>query len=177
MRAREQVTRVYREAWRRVWLDDDPQESVHALCYVVDRGHGQYAGRLSLTEQLHYARQGHGRSGACRDYVLATVKELRTLGIRDADLQTLAEQLKGSHRSTLLLEPIRLKLPNWLSRSVFHFRAAFRDQARRRAFNVILQPLEKLILAEPRRNRIENLHHHRSGKAAAATGAARTGRS
>ncbi|MFY9602227.1 MAG: gamma-glutamylcyclotransferase, partial [Pseudolabrys sp.] len=44
-------------------------------------------------------RQGHGRSGACRDYVLATVKELRTLGIRDVDLHMLAEQLRGSHRS------------------------------------------------------------------------------
>ncbi len=100
LRAREQVTRVYREAWRRVWLDDDPQASVHALCYVVDRGHRQYAGRLSVTEQLHFARQGHGRSGACRDYVLAAVKELRTLGIRDAELHILAEQLKGIHQSS-----------------------------------------------------------------------------
>jgi cation transport protein ChaC len=99
LRAREQVTRVYLEAWRRVWLDDDPQESVHALCYVVDRGHRQYAGRLSLAEQLHYARQGHGRSGACRDYVLAAVKELQSLGIRDADLHMLADQLKGIHET------------------------------------------------------------------------------
>ncbi|MGB6997432.1 MAG: gamma-glutamylcyclotransferase, partial [Pseudolabrys sp.] len=66
-------------------------------------GHGQYAGRLSLTEQLHYARQGHGRSGACRNYVLATVKEMQRLGIRDTDLQTLATQLKGSHGSTMPL--------------------------------------------------------------------------
>ena len=99
LRAREQVTQVYREAWRRVWLDDQPQESVHALCYVVDRGHRQYAGRLSLAEQLHYARQGHGRSGACRDYVLAAVKELQTLGIRDVALHVLAEKLKGVHET------------------------------------------------------------------------------
>ena len=99
LRAREQVTRVYREAWRRVWLDDDPQQGVHALCYVVDRGHRQYAGQLSLAEQLHYVRQGHGRSGACRDYVLAAVKELQVLQIRDAELQLLAEQLKGPHES------------------------------------------------------------------------------
>jgi cation transport protein ChaC len=99
LRAREQVTRVYREAWRRVWLDDNAQESVHALCYVVDRGHRQYAGRLNLAEQLHYARQGHGRSGACRDYVLAAVKELQALGIRDVDLHLLANQLKGLHQS------------------------------------------------------------------------------
>ena len=99
LRAREQVTMVYREAWRRVWLDDDPQQSVHALCYMVDRGHRQYAGRLTLAEQLHYVRQGHGRSGACRDYVLAAVKELEALGCRDADLHTLAERLKGIHES------------------------------------------------------------------------------
>jgi cation transport protein ChaC len=70
---------------------------VHALCYIVDRGHRQYAGQLSLREQLHFARQGHGRSGACRDYVLAATKELKALGIRDPGLQVLAEQLKGIH--------------------------------------------------------------------------------
>jgi cation transport protein ChaC len=99
LRAREQVTRVYREAWRTVWLDDDPQQSVHALCYVVDRGHRQYAGRLSLVEQLHYVRQGHGRSGACRDYVLAAVKELETHGYRDDGLRHLARRLKGIHET------------------------------------------------------------------------------
>ena len=81
----------------RVWLDDDPQRGVHALCYMVDRGHRQYAGRLTLAEQLHYVRQGHGRSGPCREYVLAAVKELEALGCRDADLHTLGERLKGIH--------------------------------------------------------------------------------
>ena len=99
LRAREQVTMVYREAWRRIWLNDDPQHNVQALTYMVDRGHEQYAGRLSLAEQLHYCRQGHGRSGACRDYVLATVKELETLGVRDDGLHMLAAQLKGSHET------------------------------------------------------------------------------
>ena len=103
LRAREQVTLVYREAWRRVWLDDDPQQSVHALCYMVDRGHRQYAGRLSLAEQLHYVRQGHGRSGACRDYVLAAVKELETLGCRDADCTRWASGSRAS-TSRLLVE-------------------------------------------------------------------------
>ena len=99
LRAREQVTKVYREAWRAVWLDDDPQQSAHALCYVVDRGHRQYAGRLPLAQQLHYVRQGHGRSGACRDYVLAAVKELQAHGYRDDTLRRLAEQLKGIHET------------------------------------------------------------------------------
>jgi len=99
LRGREQVTLVYRETMRAVWLDDDPQQTVRALCYVVDRGHRQYAGRLGLAEQLHFARQGHGRSGACRDYVLAAVKELEAQGIRDEGLELLAERLKGTHES------------------------------------------------------------------------------
>lgn len=97
LRGREQVTLVYRETWRRVWLDDDPQQSVHALCYVVDRGHRQYAGRLSLERQLHFVRQGHGRSGNNRDYVLAAVKEIERQGYRDEPLHLLAERLKGLH--------------------------------------------------------------------------------
>src|SRR5215470_9364387 len=44
LRAREQVTMVYRESIRRVWLEGDPQRQVSALCYVVDRSHPQYAG-------------------------------------------------------------------------------------------------------------------------------------
>ena len=99
LRAREQVTKVYREAWRAVWLDDDPQQSVRALGYVVDRGHRQYAGRLPLVQQLHYVRQGHGRSGACRDYVLAAVKELEAHGYRDDGLRRLAELLRGIHQT------------------------------------------------------------------------------
>ena len=97
LRSREQVTMVYREAWRRVWLDGDPKQSVHALCYMVDRGHRQYAGRLTLAEQIHYVRQGRGRSGPCREYVLATVKALEALGVRDADLHTLGARIKGIH--------------------------------------------------------------------------------
>ena len=97
LREREQTTMVYREAWRRVWLDEDPRQNVHALCFMADRGHAQYAGRLSVTEQLHFVRHGHGRSGTCRDYVLATVKELETLGVEDKDMQMLGARLKGTH--------------------------------------------------------------------------------
>ncbi|HEX5507911.1 MAG TPA: gamma-glutamylcyclotransferase [Pseudolabrys sp.] len=99
LRSREQVTMVYREVWRSVWLMNDPRQQVQALCYVVDRGHRQYAGRLTLAEQLHYVRQGHGRSGPNRDYVLAAVKELETLGYRNEELRFLAERLKGTHEA------------------------------------------------------------------------------
>jgi len=95
LRAREQTTNVYREVMRSVWLENEARERVSALAYVVDRGHVQYAGRLSLAEQLRHVREGHGRSGNNRDYVLATVKSIEAQGFRDAQLHQLAMMLHG----------------------------------------------------------------------------------
>jgi cation transport protein ChaC len=99
LRAREQVTMVYRECTRRVWLKDEPDRQVQALCYMVDRSHPQYAGRLTLEQQLHHVRQGHGQSGPNRDYVVATVASLEGMGYRESDLHLLAERLKGLHQA------------------------------------------------------------------------------
>ncbi len=99
LRAREQVTTVYLETMRQIELEDDARRRVRALCYVVDRSHVQYAGRLTLAESLHHVRQGHGNSGPNRDYVLETVRALDALGYRESDLHLLAEQLKGVHEA------------------------------------------------------------------------------
>jgi cation transport protein ChaC len=96
LRAREQVTMVYRETYRSVWLAGDPQRRVRALCYIADRRHPQYAGRLSLEQQLHLVRQGHGIGGANRDYVIESVKALEALGYRESELHLLAQRLQGS---------------------------------------------------------------------------------
>ena len=101
LRAREQVTSVYRESMRPVWLKQSPQRQVSALCFMIDRGHAQYAGRLSLDQQLHHVRQGHGQSGANRDYVIATVTALEELGFRETELHLLAERLAGTHEATI----------------------------------------------------------------------------
>src|ERR1700753_3207033 len=99
LRAREQVTSVYREVMRSVWLEDDARQRVSALTYVVDRGHVQYAGRLSLHEQLSHVRQGHGQSGANRDYVTATVKAIEAQGFRDTQLHRLSMMLHDDGHS------------------------------------------------------------------------------
>jgi glutathione-specific gamma-glutamylcyclotransferase len=44
-------------------------------------------------------RQGHGRSGRNRDYVIAAVKELEAQGYFDRDLHLLAQRLQGVHES------------------------------------------------------------------------------
>jgi cation transport protein ChaC len=93
LRAREQVTSVYREVMRSVWLENEPRQRVSALAYVVDRGHVQYAGRLSLVDQLRHVLQGHGQSGANREYVLSTVRAIEGEGFRDGQLHRLAMML------------------------------------------------------------------------------------
>src|SRR4051812_35901953 len=97
LREGEQVTSVYREVKRSVWLENEARERISALVYVVDRGHVQYAGRLSPDEQLRHVLQGHGQSGINRDYVLATVKAIEAEGFRDQPLHRLAAMLHDQH--------------------------------------------------------------------------------
>lgn len=118
LREREQITNVYKEIMRPVTLATrragppkpaaeaagaeapaGDEERVTALVYAVDRSHPQYAGRLDLAEQLHLVRQGHGHSGANRDYVLATIREIETQGCFDAKLHRLGELLRGVHET------------------------------------------------------------------------------
>jgi glutathione-specific gamma-glutamylcyclotransferase len=103
LRAREQVTTVYLETTRRIILENEARQQVTALCYAVDRGHVQYAGRLTVAEQLRYVRQGHGRSGANREYVIETVRALEALGYRETELHLLAAQL-GSQASAIRIQ-------------------------------------------------------------------------
>jgi len=96
LRNREQKTGVYREVMRSVWIEGDARQQVHALTYVVDRGHPQYAGALTLEQQLHYVANSHGVSGANRDYVISTVKALEARGCHDATLHNLVALLQGN---------------------------------------------------------------------------------
>ena len=98
LRSREQVTMVYREQMTPVRLLGGPEEGaqVEAVTYVADRSHQQYAGRLSLEEQMAVVRKGHGLAGPNIDYVLNTVDHLVEIDIEDADLFALAEQLRAN---------------------------------------------------------------------------------
>lgn len=88
---REQVTSVYRDVMRPVHLGDG--RVVSALSFLVDERHEQYAGHLSLEQQLAMVRSGVGLSGRNIDYVLNTARHLGELGIRDRQLMALAALL------------------------------------------------------------------------------------
>jgi cation transport protein ChaC len=112
LRAREQVTTVYLETWRRVELEEQARRRVRALCFIVDRSHVQYAGRLTLDESVHHVRQGHGSSGTNRDYVLETVQALEALGYRETDLHLIAERLSLgiSHQETEIRKAAKITI-------------------------------------------------------------------
>jgi len=93
LRAREQVTMVYREAAGILELETEGRPRVRALCYMVDTAHPQYAGDLPLENQVHLVRRSHGRAGPNIDYVANTVRHLREAGIHDAPLERLVARL------------------------------------------------------------------------------------
>ncbi|MEZ5840385.1 MAG: gamma-glutamylcyclotransferase [Hyphomicrobiales bacterium] len=95
LRAREQITMVYLEAMRPVRLMDGSDARVLALTYLVDAGHKQYSGVLSLEEQVDRVRHGVGQSGPNREYVLNTVEHLAAMGIRDGNLARIAAHLSS----------------------------------------------------------------------------------
>jgi glutathione-specific gamma-glutamylcyclotransferase len=88
LRAREQVSGVYREALVPVEVEH-PQMEVMALAYIVERAHPAYAGRLPLRLQARLIRGAKGLSGANLDYLVSTVRHLQALGIRERELERL----------------------------------------------------------------------------------------
>ncbi len=94
LRERELVTDVYREVVRPVHVAglDEP---VEAVTYIADRTHEQYAGTLPREKLLEMVKGGVGKSGNNVDYVIATVRSMRSIGIRDATMEWLAAQLGG----------------------------------------------------------------------------------
>lgn len=94
LRARELVTNVYLERQLHVRLDNG--EAAMAVGYVVDRSHGQYAGRLDVEEAAASVAGATGQSGDNAEYVRNTVGHLRALGIRDHWLEAVERRLGGA---------------------------------------------------------------------------------
>lgn len=91
LRARELVTSVYIETWRKVRLITG--EEVKALVYRADNSHPQYASGLSLDRQVDIVRGSQGKSGHNIDYVKSTVSALKEQGIRDHGLEYIDAKL------------------------------------------------------------------------------------
>jgi cation transport protein ChaC len=83
---REMMTRVYRPERRRV---ESPQGPVTALCFIVDRRHSQYTGRLTAEQTAAIIADAAGQRGPCADYLANTVQHLEALGVGAGSLKQL----------------------------------------------------------------------------------------
>ncbi|KAA0971586.1 gamma-glutamylcyclotransferase [Aureimonas fodinaquatilis] len=96
LRGRELVTNVYRETVQAVRLHDG--RTVHALTYIADRGHSQYAGRLAPDEAASLVARSHGQSGPNVDYVVSVYHEITRMGLKDSWLEQVVSLLPhGAH--------------------------------------------------------------------------------
>jgi glutathione-specific gamma-glutamylcyclotransferase len=94
LREREQLSDVYIEAFKPARVAG-LNEPVEALCYIVNRGHVQYAGELDPEVLVKVIKQGCGDMGRCEDYVRNTAEHLRQMKIPDRRLERIAKLLDG----------------------------------------------------------------------------------
>ncbi|MFQ5623574.1 MAG: gamma-glutamylcyclotransferase [Paracoccaceae bacterium] len=93
LRERELISSAYLETWQEMELDHGGRAT--AVCYVVDTGHAQYCGGLSLEEQANVIAKAEGLKGPNDEYLFNTVDSLERLGIADADLRRLSELVQA----------------------------------------------------------------------------------
>ncbi len=90
---RELVSYAYFETRYPVTLlceGDGQGENVHALCYVLDRSHRQYAGGMTQEQQAEMIAQARGLMGPNHEYLSNTLAKLAELGVEDPELSLLA---------------------------------------------------------------------------------------
>jgi len=105
LKKREQVTLDYREAMRWVKLANGGSD-VHALCFVIDRRHPQYAGDVPLARQAWMVRRAVGVSGRNVDYVMNTFRHLEEMGIEEPRIERLINLLDPLHDTVERAAPI-----------------------------------------------------------------------
>ncbi len=86
LHGREMISGVYEPRWVAVETADG---KLRAATYLADRGHEQYAGKLSEAELIRHILQGHGSAGSNLDYIENTVRHLDELGIAEGALHRL----------------------------------------------------------------------------------------
>lgn len=92
LRERELISYAYLEDWLSLDLASGAQ--VTALCYVINRDHGQYSGALSLEAQARIIAKSQGLRGPNCDYLYSTADHLAKLGIADDNLEWLSLRVK-----------------------------------------------------------------------------------
>ncbi len=93
LRERELISSAYLERELDVHLNGG--ETVRAVTYVIDPDHEQYCGGLPLEEQARIIARAHGGRGPNSEYLFNTAAHLAEIGLRDPDLEWLADRVQA----------------------------------------------------------------------------------
>jgi cation transport protein ChaC len=91
---REMVSGSYDPRWVSVQIEGR-KKPAKALCFLMNRAHERYAGRLAEGTVADAIARAAGPLGACRDYLDHTVAALDALGIHDRALARLQAMVRG----------------------------------------------------------------------------------
>jgi cation transport protein ChaC len=91
---REMVSGSYDPRWVTVQIEG-VKKPVKALCFLMNRAHERYAGRLTDAAVADAIAKAAGPLGACREYLDHTVAALEALGIRDKPLARMKKMVEA----------------------------------------------------------------------------------
>ena len=144
LRAREQVSGVYRESRVSLTLaQGSGHRHVEGIAYIVERAHPGYAGKLTLARQARLIKGARGLSGPNVEYLVQTWRLLRDAGIRDARLERLVTTVGGLFASGVV--PVRSSSTTLIAANRQHPPAApllHRHQRRRFMHRIKLDSLK-----------------------------------
>jgi len=93
LRERELISSAYLEKHLDVTLSCG--DTVRAVTYVIDPGHVQYCGGLTLENQARIIARARGGRGANTEYLFNTTDHLTGIGLSDPDLDWLAARVRA----------------------------------------------------------------------------------
>jgi cation transport protein ChaC len=93
LRERELISSAYVE--KQVPLSLGSGKAVTAVAYVIDAAHVQYCGGLPLEEQARIIARAVGGRGPNTEYLFNTARHLAEIGLRDPDLDWLADRVRA----------------------------------------------------------------------------------
>lgn len=89
---REMIAGAYAAKWMPIRIGEDEH---HALAFVINRDHPNYAGKLPMEQLVETLATACGRLGSSRDYLFQTVEGLRAHGLTDPILEDLRARVNA----------------------------------------------------------------------------------
>lgn len=83
--SREMLTNAYCPRWEKLGHKGD--QSVYAVCFVMDQNYSHYVGNMSFAERCYDLAHGAGPLGSAAEYLFDTVSALEKIGLTDSLLE------------------------------------------------------------------------------------------